>query len=280
MLADVGPPQGFAPQGTAVAEPVPADYDGDGRAEPAWFRTADATWWINGSDPVAFGSGPTLPPLRVPGMSGIEPCQMDHDLPVPADYDGDGRADLATYSPRSGRWTVLESATGRVSSVVLRTPSRTLQLPVPADYDGTGRAQRALIDGTGWLIEGHAAVEPLRPLPAGVPEVLLPLADDVDGDGHVDRAYGELTPEGAIWRFGQDVEARLPGTPGPGIPLGVNPLLLTNIARLMMVGRGLDIACPRSVPQPEPEPVPEPRPVPKPSPWAGPEDRGAVTVPA
>jgi DNA-binding beta-propeller fold protein YncE len=70
--------------------PVPADYEGDGRADAAVWRPREAgeegVWYVRRSS-----NGATVR-LQF-GASGLG------DLPVPADYDGDGRADLTVYRP-------------------------------------------------------------------------------------------------------------------------------------------------------------------------------------
>ena len=77
---------------------MPADYDGDGKADVAVFHRATGTWRIS------YSGGGSL--TKQFGWSSA--------IPVAADYDGDGAADIAIYHPASGNWHILKSTTGGI----------------------------------------------------------------------------------------------------------------------------------------------------------------------
>ena len=82
----------------------------------AVFRPSSGIWFVAGQVEVKFGQ---------PG-----------DVPVPADYDGDGRADIAVYRPSTSTWYVRDQF-----KVTFGLPG---DIPVPLDTDGDGRAEIVL----------------------------------------------------------------------------------------------------------------------------------------
>ncbi len=157
------------------AVPVPADFDGDGCADPAVFYPGgQQIVWLNGKTGVLQ--------KRTPGS------RIRGALPAVADYDGDGKADPAWYVPAGGTWIIQNSRTGR------RTTHRTFPLrgmPLPADYDGDGKADLALhLPLTGEIavlnyssgLRAFTTDESLGP-------AWQPMTGDYDGDELADFAW-------------------------------------------------------------------------------------------
>jgi hypothetical protein len=217
---------------------VPGDYDGDGRSDSAVYipRVYDGTntsiWQVR----LATGEG--LQDVHHGGIrNGV------HDIPVPGDYDGDGRSDFAVYIPRdydgtnTSIWQV-RLATGEVLQDVHHGGIRNgvHDIPVPGDYDGDGRSDFAVYiprdyDGTNTSIwQVRLATGELLPnvehggIRNGVPDI--PVPGDYDGDGRTDFAVyipRDYTGQGlsSIWQVRLATGELLPNVEHGGIRNGV-----------------------------------------------------------
>ncbi|HEX8197861.1 MAG TPA: BACON domain-containing carbohydrate-binding protein [Pyrinomonadaceae bacterium] len=214
---------------------TPADFDGDGRTDAAVFR--DGFWyWMNSSNnsfsAVKFGqTGDTPIPSdydgdgkadvavfreNVPGAgnrayfyilqssdNSFRPEQFGStgDKPVSADFDKDGKADLAVY--RDG------SLAGGKSYFFYRSTAQpgvgfnTIQWgvtgdkPAPADFDGDGKQDAAVFrPSTGdWHIL-NSSDNQFTAFHFGISED-VPVAADYDGDGKADMAV--FRPSTGSW---------------------------------------------------------------------------------
>lgn len=151
---------------------VPNDYDDDRITDAAGYSSG--VWSIAASSSGNEGFGRQL------GVAG--------DIPISADYDGDGYADHAVYRPNLGRWLIMFSQ----KSAVIRTDRFDFGLetdkPVPADYDGDGRTDIAVFRPTNgvWYI-WQSSSESLLSIQWGIgSDKLVPA--DYDGDGKADIA--------------------------------------------------------------------------------------------
>jgi hypothetical protein len=118
--------------------PVPADIDGDFKTDFVVVRPdqpgeSQLIWFMMQSN-FNFGFG-LFARWGSPG-----------DIPVPADYDGNGKADIAVYRPSTGLWAIIPSTTqnaigtGRIG-IQWGSPG---DIPQPADYDGDLIADQAV----------------------------------------------------------------------------------------------------------------------------------------
>ncbi len=111
-----------------------ADFDGDGKTDVSVFRQGN--WFINPS------SNPSFAPDSPNGFYGVQFGQSG-DVTVPADYDGDGKSDIAVW--RSGElayFYILNSSDNTFRSAQF---GKTGDNPtVSGDWDADGKADLAV----------------------------------------------------------------------------------------------------------------------------------------
>jgi glucose/arabinose dehydrogenase len=120
-----------------------------------------------------------------------------HTAP-PSDFDGDGRHDFTVWTPSSGVWSTVGSATGATTTLQWGTGTAPFNdVPVPGDYDGDGKTDIAVWrPSTGaWSI--------LQSSNGGALSITLgasgdrPVPGDYDGDGRTDLAVWH--PTTGVW---------------------------------------------------------------------------------
>jgi putative transposon-encoded protein len=121
--------------GNATDILVPGDYDGDRRNDFAVYRHSEGNWYIR-TNP-AVGS----PSVIFRSWGGIG-SGATADRAVPADYDGDGKTDIAIYRVSEFNFYIINSQT---NSVTIKSWGISGDVLVPADYDGDGKADVAIV---------------------------------------------------------------------------------------------------------------------------------------
>ncbi len=184
---------------------VARDYDGDGKTDIGVFRRgasagAQAVWYIRQSS-----NGAT----RIVNFGTTGGTASDIDVPVPGDYDGDGKFDIAVY--RAGALTpsnsfiVLQSSDS--SYIYRQFGNFNSDYVVPGDYDGDGKYDFAVARTGGtssspmvwWILQSSNGTT--RNQQFGISSD-VPVQGDYDGDARADIAiYRQGATTGAVSNF-------------------------------------------------------------------------------
>jgi hypothetical protein len=141
----------------------------------AVWRPSNGVWYV------AAGDGSLLAGVQF-GANG--------DVPLPGDYDGDGKTDFCVFrvSGGSGIWYIMPSSTGVYYSVGFGVLN---DIPVPAaDYDGDGKTDLAVYrqSDTKWHILRSSDQQAMAVQWGVNNNADQPAPADYDGDGKADIA--------------------------------------------------------------------------------------------
>jgi hypothetical protein len=169
------------------------DFPGSGHAAFVVWEPSTGLWSVSSRSPNT-GVTTTLSQRWGAGSLG--------DVPVPGDYDGDGRADIAVWRPHDGRWYILHSSTEYGAGTTVQWGSGAHQdVPVPGDYDGDGRTDLAVWrPATGiWYVRysstGYTSGGAWSWGAGSLADI--PVPGDYDGDGRTDLAVWR--PSSGTW---------------------------------------------------------------------------------
>ncbi len=147
-------------------------------ADLAVWRPSSGTWYVLGGVP---GSAQTYYQWGTCATPGTTNC----DIPVPGDFDGDGKTDFSVFRPSTGVWWIATSSNNSYTTYQFGVGT---DGPAPADYDGDGKTDAAVYrpsSGTWYVLQSSNGQTVYQQFGLSTD---TPAPADYDGDGRADIA--------------------------------------------------------------------------------------------
>ncbi|HVE57323.1 MAG TPA: CHRD domain-containing protein [Pyrinomonadaceae bacterium] len=207
---------------------IQRDYDGDGITDVAVFRpgasaAAQTTWYIRNS---STGT------VRVEGFGITGDGTNNFDTPIPGDYDGDGKFDIAVYRfalTPANNFIIKRSSDNVITYQQFGNFNSDYVLP--GDYDGDGKYDLA-VARTGalstsplvwWILQSSTGTTRTQTFGRTSD---IPTQGDYDGDGRTDlsvyRAGATATAASQYWIYRSFDNTSQTTTWGVGADFSVN----------------------------------------------------------
>ena len=231
-LADIGLQDAWCAVGDRLAPRQTANWCHSAGRPTLDFRQAFYGWSVYRYPNVA--KGPVRAASFADGRWTVErasgepasfPFGETGDLPVPANWEGDGLLQLAVYRPSTNRWMVGPAADGRPATVFSLAGMQAGDVPVAGDWTGRHKASPGFFrpsDG-GWrLFRSADDAEPIVPPFRLGNARSIPLAGDWDGGGRdlpgiYNPATGRVVLMQSLRQDGPRVQLTLPAAGSPAV---------------------------------------------------------------
>ncbi|MBI3591379.1 MAG: VCBS repeat-containing protein [Candidatus Melainabacteria bacterium] len=129
--------------------PMYSDVDGDNKADYIIYKPQQGLYEVHltsclSEKPTGASCG------NSPNKSALTEIKIGTTTSraVPEDYDGDGKVDLATWTPETGKWEIAFARNfltkGSVVTQKVFTLGKAGDIPMPGDYNGDGKAEIAI----------------------------------------------------------------------------------------------------------------------------------------